>query len=251
MTEKHAPLDVSKSFCIMLHDVAPLYESHVATFTKSLAPLVGNAMAAAVVPCWGGVPLCEKDRPFLNRVREEYANIQLHGFEHFRPGRKGLVSLIADGKDEMNGLDPAETDRRLAAGQELLHKWMGQPATGFIAPTYNIGHATPDRLARFGMHYTVGYGHVVTSTGSKLALSSWIWDVSPIRLLCRAGYRWGEIQHRFRREALPCVVLHPLDLDRGFLPQIERTVRKLLDEGRQPVMLESFGYGATPSRVSA
>jgi predicted deacetylase len=249
MAENLQTQDLSRSFCVMLHDVAPIYESHVATFTKSLSPMVGNAMAAAVVPCWGGVSLGEKDRPFLDRVRAEYASIQLHGYEHFRPGRGGLVSKIADGKDEMNGLDPAETDRRLAAGQEILERWLGQPARGFIAPTYNIGFATPDRLAKFGIYYTVGYSHVTTMAGKHLRLSSWIWDVSPIRILCRAGYRWGELQYRFRKNALPCVVLHPLDLERGFLPQIERTVQKLLNVGRQPVLLESLGFGATPSPV--
>jgi predicted deacetylase len=243
MTVNPQHLDLSRSFCIMLHDVAPIYAQHVAAFTKSLAPMVGNAMAAAVVPCWGGVPLCEKDRPFLDRVRAEYANIQLHGYEHFRPGRRGLYSKIAEGKDEMKGLDPAETDRRLAAGQEILERWMGQPASGFIAPTYRTGFATPDRLAKYGIHYTVGYRQVVTSSGQRLRLSSWIWDVSPIRLLCRAGYRLGEFQYRFRGNALPCVVLHPLDLERGFLPQIEQTVQKLLHAGRQPVLLESLGYG--------
>jgi predicted deacetylase len=245
------PIDFSKSFCVMLHDVAPIYDSHVATFTQSMAPMIGNAMSAAVVPCWGGVPLKEKDRPFLDRVRAEYANILLHGFEHFRPGPGGLVSKISDGKDEMNGLDPAETDRRLAAGQEVLERWMGQPARGFIAPTYKPGFATPDRLAKFGIHYTVGYGKVVTSTGQSLSLGTWVWDVSPIRLLCRLGYRLGEIQYRFRRNALPCVVLHPLDLERGFLPQIERTVRKLLDAGREPILLESMGYGVQPAAAAA
>lgn len=231
----------------MLHDVAPLYAPHVAAFTRAMAPLVGNAMSAAVVPCWGGVPLAERDRPFLERVRDEYANILLHGYEHFRPTGGGLVSAFTSGKDEMNGLDPAETDRRLAAGQEILARWLGQPACGFVAPTYRIGNATPERLAQFGIHYTVGYRRVVTSTGESLPLATWIWDVSPIRLLCRAGYRLGELQYRFRTRALPCVVLHPLDLERGFLPQIERTVEKLLQSGRQPVLLESMGYGARPS----
>src|SRR5450631_4248979 len=114
--------DASKSFCVMLHDVAPIYASHVATFTRAMAPMVGNAMSAAVVPCWGGVALGEKDRPFLDQVRSEYANILLHGYEHFRPAGGGLVSKIADGKDEMNGLDSAETDRRLASGQEILER---------------------------------------------------------------------------------------------------------------------------------
>ncbi|MDB5343433.1 MAG: hypothetical protein JWP89_1810 [Schlesneria sp.] len=248
MTEHTPPLDISRSFCVMLHDVAPIYASHVATFTQSMAPLVGNMMSAAVVPCWGGVPLGDNDRAFLDRVRDEYANILLHGYEHFRPGRRGLKSKIADGKDEMNGLDPAETDRRLAAGQEILERVMGQPACGFIAPTYQIGFATPERLAKFGIHYTVGYGKVATSSGQRLPLATWVWDVSPIRLLCRVGYRLGQIQYRFRKHALPCVVLHPLDLERGFLPQIELTVQRLLRAGRQPVLLESLGYGAKPAK---
>jgi predicted deacetylase len=233
----------------MLHDVAPIYESEVETFTRTLSPLIGNKMSAAVVPCWGGVPLAEKDRPFLNRVADSYANILLHGYTHFRPGHRGIVSQIADGKDEMNGLDEAETDRRLVSGQQILTHFFGNPARGFIAPTYHAGHATPDRLANFGIHYTVEYSKVVTSDGHKLPLSSWVWDVSPLRILCRLGYRLGQIQYRFRKKALPCVVLHPLDLERGFLPQIERTVIRLLHSGRQPVLLESLGYGfrATPA----
>jgi predicted deacetylase len=242
MTNGSLPqFDISRSFCVMLHDVAPIYASHVATFTRVMAPLVGTAMSAAVVPCWGGVPLEERDRPFLERVQAEYANILLHGYEHFRPAGGGMVSKIADGKDEMLGLGPVETDRRLEAGQAILAKWLGRPALGFIAPTYRIGLASPERLARFGIHYTVGYRDVVTSTGRRLPLATWVWDVSPVRLLCRAGYRLGELQYRFCKRALPCVVLHPLDLERGFLPQIEQTVVKLLHAGRQPVLLESPG----------
>jgi hypothetical protein len=35
------------------------------------------------------------------------------------------------------------------------------------------------------------------------------------------------------------------------LPQIERTVQKLLHAGRQPVLLESMGYGAPASPAAA
>lgn len=251
MTQFISPIDYSKSFCVMLHDVAPLYAEHVATITKALSPLVGNLMSAAVVPCWAGTPLSAQDRPFLDRVQADYSNILLHGYEHFRPKSGGLYSRITDGKDEFNGLDAVETDRRLAAGQELLEKWLGQRASGFIAPTFKIGLATPDRLARFGIHYTVGYSKVITSSGREFPLVTWTWDISPIRMLCRLGYRMGEVQHRFRSQALRCVAIHPLDLERGFLPQILRTVKKLLDDGRQPVLLEFLGYGRPPSQVAA
>ncbi len=72
------PLDVRQSFCVMLHDVAPRFAPQVAEFTRTLSPLVGNAMSAAMVPCWDGEPLADRDRPFLERVRNEYANILLH-----------------------------------------------------------------------------------------------------------------------------------------------------------------------------
>lgn len=237
------PLDVRQSFCVMLHDVAPRFAPQVAEFTRTLSPLVGNAMSAAMVPCWDGEPLADRDRPFLERVRNEYANILLHGFLHRRPRGTGVVSLFASGKDEMNGYTADETDRCLAAGQEVLSRWMGKPATGFIPPCYQWGHVTPERLARVGIHYGVGYRNVQRSGGESLRLSSWIWDVSPIRLLCRAGYRLGNIQYRLQTGALPCVTLHPLDIDRGFLPQITRTVERLIRDGRRPVLLEDFGFG--------
>ena len=240
-------VDPRTSFCVMLHDVAPCFEAEVDEFARVLGPLVGPAMSAAVVPCWGGKPLDDADRPFLERVARDYGNIQLHGCEHFRPKGRGLVSLFASGKDEMNGLDVAETDRRLELGQSLLTRYFGRPATGFIAPTYQVGLATPGCLARHGMHYTVGYRGITCSSGEATPIATWIWDVSPIKLLCRAGYRLGELQHRFRPGVLPCVTLHPLDLQRRFLPQITRTVEKLLLEGRTPRLLESHGYGQAPA----
>jgi predicted deacetylase len=239
-------INVRETFCVMLHDVAPCFASEVDQFAETLSPLVGTTMAAAVVPCWGGTPLTDDDRPFLDRVRANYGNIQLHGFEHFRPKGAGLVSLFASGKDEMNGLSPEATDRCLAEGQEILKRWMGRAARGFIAPTYQIGNASPQRLARVGIHYTVGYRQVVTSDGRVLPISTWIWDVSPIRLLCRAGYRLGNLQYRLRSGALPCVTLHPLDIRRGFLPQIVRTIERLLRDGRKPILLEDHGYGDVP-----
>lgn len=243
---QNRPVNVRESFCVMLHDVAPCFVDEVDQFAETLSPLVGTSMAAAVVPCWGGKEFTAEDRPFLERVKAGYANLQLHGFEHFRPKGAGLVSLFASGKDEMNGLSPEQTDHCLAAGQDILERWLGQRARGFIAPTYQIGHASPDRLARFGIHYTVGYGKVVTSGGQTLPIATWIWDVSPLKLLCRAGYRLGNLQYRLRSSALPCVALHPLDIRRGFMPQIVRTVERLLRDGRKPILLEEYGYGDAP-----
>ena len=239
------PLEPHRVFCVMLHDVAPLFEKQVDHFIETFSPLLGTAMAAAVVPCWGGVPLVEQDRPFLGRVQKSFGNILLHGYTHVRQRGFGPVSFLASGLDEMNGLDRAETDRRLHEGQRQLERWFGSRARGFIAPTFQIGHATPDRLQRHGLSYTVGYGRVVGEQGTVQRLSTWCWDVSPFRPFCHVGHWLGELQYRFRRSSIPCVALHPLDIDRGFLPWTVSTVKKLLAAGRQPVLLESYGVGST------
>jgi predicted deacetylase len=153
--------------------------------------------------------------------------------------------------DEMNGLTPEQTDQRLNDGQQVLQRWFGQPARGFIAPTFQIGHATPDRLARHGIEYTVGYRYLVDAAGQRLRLATWCWDVSPLRTLNYAGHLLGEVQYKLHKHAIPCLALHPLDLGRGFLPRIVRTVKKLLAAGRTPTLLESNGLAAKPQLAAA
>lgn len=248
--ELNQAIDPTRVFCVMLHDVAPRFEPEVDQFVASLSPAIGNTMTAGVVPCWAGEPLTERDRPFLERVQRGFGNLVLHGYTHTRQRGRGIVSRIAAGLDEMNGLSVEETDDRLHTGQQVMQKWFGEPARGFIAPTFQIGHATPDRLARHGMQYTVGYRYLVDAQGRRLRLATWCWDVSPVRALNYAGHWLGELNYRLRRTAVPCLALHPLDLGRGFLPRIMRTVKKLLDAGRIPILLESHGLVAQSSAVA-
>lgn len=207
-------------------------------------------MTAGVVPCWAGEPITEADRPFMDSVKQNFGNLVLHGYTHTRAQGRGFVSRVASGLDEMNGYSPEETDQALKKGQQAMQQWFGQPARGFIAPTFQIGHASPERLARYGISYTVGYRYLVDARGQRRRLATWCWDVSPIRALNYAGHWLGEINYRLRSSAIPCLALHPLDLGRGFLPRIVQTVQKLLDAGRKPILLESHGM-AEPQRLSA
>lgn len=239
--ELNQVINPRRVFCVMLHDVAPRFEREVDHFVESLSPALGNMMTAGVVPCWAGEPLTDRDRPFLERVQRGFGNLVLHGYTHTRQRGRGFVSRIAAGLDEMNGLSIEETDDRLSCGQQVMQKWFGEPARGFIAPTFQIGHATPERLARHGIQYTVGYRYLVDAQGQRLRLATWCWDVSPISVLNYAGHWIGELNYRLRQTAIPCLALHPLDLERGFLPRIMQTVKKLLEVGRAPVLLESHG----------
>jgi len=234
-------IDPTQVFCVMLHDVAPRFQPEVDQFVAALSPVIGNSMTAGVVPCWAGEPITDRDRPFLERVQRGFGNLVLHGYTHTRQRGRGFVSRVAAGLDEMNGLSLDETEERLRLGQQVMQHWFGEPARGFIAPTFQIGNATPERLARHGVRYTVGYRYLVDAEGRRQRLATWCWDVSPLSLLNHAGYWLGELNYRLRRTAIPCLALHPLDLGRGFLPKIVRTVEMLLKAGRAPILLESHG----------
>lgn len=248
VAELRRVIDPTRVFCVMLHDVAPRFQREVDQFVETLSPLIGTAMTAGVVPCWAGEPTTERDRPFMESVQRHFGDLVLHGYTHTRDRGRGMVSRVAAGLDEMNGLTSEETDQRLLAGQQVMERWFGKPAQGFIAPTFQIGLATPDRLARFGIQYTVGYRYLVDADGQRMRLATWCWDVSPIRTLNYAGHWLGELQYRLHRTAIPCLALHPLDLGRGFLPRIVRTVQKLLAAGREPILLEASGL-ITPELV--
>ena len=247
----HDSIDPARVFCVMLHDVAPRFQREVSQFVETLAPALGTAMTAGVVPCWAGEPMTQRDRPFLESVQRNFGNRVLHGYTHTRRRGRGMVSRVAAGLDEMNGLSPDETDGCLADGQRVMAEWFGEPARGFIAPTFQIGHATPDRLSRHGIQYTVGYRYIVDAGGSRQRLATWCWDVSPLRVLNHGGHWLGELQYRLRKTAIPCLALHPLDLGRGFLPRIVQTVQKLLAAGRTPIMLEEHGLADPPLSIVA
>lgn len=77
-----------------------------------------------------------------------------------------LYTKIADGKDELNGVETMRNSSAAWPQQELLERWMRHPRSRVIAPPMTSATPIPERIAKFGIHYTVGYRQVVTSTDS-------------------------------------------------------------------------------------
>ena len=74
--------DTSRSFAVVVHDVAPAFLPQLARIAEALAPRIGRRLAGAVVPCWHGRPIEGPDGQamfvtvhpsFLLRVPDEAA----------------------------------------------------------------------------------------------------------------------------------------------------------------------------------
>jgi hypothetical protein len=226
----------NRSFYVVLHDVAPCFASQISAIVDALEPLIGTRLAAAVVPCWHGEPIGDDDIPFVRFVGDRFNDILLHGFTHSRIRGRGMISLITGAADEFNGLSAEEAESRLSRGQSTLREYFDRPACGFIAPTFQSGRLTAARLAQYGLHYTVGFRHVRFSSGRSIPLATWCWDMGRWQALGYAGHWYGNLRMRLYRNLLPCLAIHPVDIDRGFQPLIVDLVGKLLESGRRPIV---------------
>ena len=236
MTEKHDALTRQSSFCVVLHDVAPIFKPQIEKIVRKMRPLIGSQMAAAVVPCWHGRLLDPGEETFVDLVQSNFDEILLHGYRHERTTGHGLISTLTGSSDEFNGLSRDEAAVRLRLGQDSLERCFSGPAAGFIAPTYQRGKLTAEILADHGLHYCVGFQSIKHSDGRRQRLATWCWDMGVVRHLGYVGHAIGHTLRRVNPSAVPCLALHPFDADRRFLKRAVTLVRALLAEGRQPVV---------------
>lgn len=244
-------VSASSSFYIVLHDVTPVFARQVFEIADRFNGLVDTRIAAAFVPRWHGRALQRGDEQFASEVKERFGEVLLHGYTHRREQGRGLASLITGSSDEFNGLSVSATHERLAVGQEEFAEMFGSPAEGFIAPTFQRGHATPALLAEHGMQFSVGFGKLRIAGREALRLATWCWDLSPWRPAGYLGHGLGHMLMKTRPSALPCLALHPVDLDRRFIKRAVQLTKRLLDEGRRPILGGDLLLSRTPHESDA
>jgi predicted deacetylase len=231
--------DVGRRFAVVVHDVAPAFLPQLARITEALVPRVGRKVAGAVVPCWHGSPIDGPGGGFERFVVSSFGEVLQHGYTH-RQDRPGVLSLFTGRSDELVGLPREEVCRRLGLGRELLQCALGIAPAGFVAPAWQFGRMTAGDLGRCGFRYVATFGAILAASGPTIPLCTWSWDWGVLGLLGRVGQRFGDVYWRIRPATLPCVVVHPADVERGYLPRVLEVVDRLLGLGRTPGLLSEF-----------
>ncbi len=229
-----------RPFLVCIHDATPAYARETRVMIGDLAPLIGRRLSFGVVPNWYGKWPLAAHPDYCRLVQKASEELLLHGYFHQRQRGWGPTTLLTDGCDEMNGLDPEETRRTLLRGQSMFVESFGEPARGFLAPGWRLGHV------RRGMHdFAAGLDHVLgffslaSSAGRSVPLATWTWDCSRWRWTGHVGDGIGWLLQSLDRR-VPTLAIHPRDLDRGFWPQILRLTQGLLDRGYEPSTLSGL-----------
>jgi len=222
-----------RPFLVCLHDATPAYARETQAIIDDLAPLVGRRLAVGVVPDWHGAWPLARHPGYCSLIQESAEEILLHGYFHERRRGWGPTSLLAEGCDEMNGLDLAETRGILERGQRVLTEIFGGRARGFLAPGWQRGYVRAGNADAVGLEYVLGFFALESSSGRRVPLATATWDCGRWSWLGHVGHGCGALL-RFVDERVPVLAIHPRDLHRGFWPGIVRLTRQLLDTGYRP-----------------
>lgn len=225
-----------RPFLVCIHDATPAFARETAAMIRDLAPLVGRRFSFGVVPNWYGEWPLAAHPGYCRMIRDASEELLLHGFYHQRRRGWGPTSLLTDGCDEMNGLDPEETRRTLERGQQVFTEVFGEPARGFLAPGWQRGHVGRETGKTLGLEHVLGFFSLQSWGGRSIPLATWSWDCSSWGWLGHVGHGIGSLLHSLDR-GIPSLAIHPRDLQRGFWPKVLRLTRHLLETGYRPSTL--------------
>jgi hypothetical protein len=222
-----------RPFLVCIHDATPAYARETRVMIRGLAPLIGRRLSFGVVPDWHGEWPLEAHSDYCRLVQESSEELVLHGYFHQRRRSWGPISLLAEGCDEMNGLDREETRRTLERGQRVFTEVFGEPARGFLAPGWQLGHVHPESL---GLEHVLGFFSLESCVGQSVPLATWTWDCGHWDRLGHLGHGIGWLLHSLDR-GVPTLAIHPRDIERDFWPKILRLTQALLETGHEPSTL--------------
>jgi peptidoglycan/xylan/chitin deacetylase (PgdA/CDA1 family) len=222
-----------RRFLVCIHDATPAYARETRVMIRDLAPLLGHRLSFAVVPNWHGKWPLTSHPDYCCMVRESSEELLLHGYFHQRQRGWGPTTLLAEGCDEMNGLDLEETRRALERGQRVFAEAFGEPARTFLAPAWQFGHVRLAQGSTPGLEHVLGFFSLESRLGRRVPLATLTWDCGRWRWLGHIGHGIGRLSQSLDR-GIATLAIHPRDLERGFWPQILRLTEELLESGYEP-----------------
>jgi peptidoglycan/xylan/chitin deacetylase (PgdA/CDA1 family) len=155
---------------------------------------------------------------------------------------------LADGSDEMNGLNTHETQQTIERGQNVFADVFGERARGFLAPGWQRGRVRRQATSTLGLDYVLGFFSLDSGSGRAISLATWTWDCGRWAWLGHVGHGVGWLRQTFGG-GVPTLAIHPRDVARGFWPRILRLTRELLDRGYVPTtsvgLLDAGGVPAS------
>jgi hypothetical protein len=221
-------------FCVIVHDVTPVFADEIDTIFEQLLPEAGMALVGALVPCWHGVELDAGGRQIMRAWSTLCGETLLHGWTHRREHRPGIVSWATGRADEFGGCSAQDVIERVCRGHLRLQEIIGRTVSGFVPPAWRLPVNVND-LSDSGITYVLNFRRLQFASGHNVPLATFSWDWGRFSVLSRAGASLGNCLRLWNRHAVPVIVVHPTDVRRGYIACAVNLIRRLKSAGAVPV----------------
>jgi hypothetical protein len=234
MRTAQQPPDI-RCFCVVVHDVSPLFRTEIDDILRELKPLVGRQIGGAVVPAWHGCRMDGEHARQLQNWGGEFGEVLLHGSTHYRDGRTGLISWLTGRSDEFSGMSLNESIERLKQAQVQLKSIFGSTARGFVPPAWQFPYSAAE-IHSTEIGYILRLQTLESAFQKPIKIACWSWDWGWLPGTCRLGAMLGRCRQIWYPQAIPVIVLHPADVRQNCVAPAIRLVQRLLRNGYQPVL---------------
>lgn len=227
-------IDGERRFCVVVHDVAGVFSSQVETIAKAVRPLIGGRFTCGIVPRWHGEFDSQKLTDVI-RLCGECDEWLVHGMTHRRIGRGGLVSWLTNHSDEFRGLELSEIQNRVDGAAVLIQKFTEERPIGLVAPCWQL---PVDPTLLNGIDYVMGYNNLVPCCADlqQVPLATWSYDWGRFRRAASVVNAVPAVRLALLSAVVPCVVIHPADVGRGWLPVAIRRIKWLMEREYLPAV---------------
>lgn len=235
-TQTKKAASAASKFCVIVHDVTPVFAREIDSIFEHLLPETGNILAAAVVPCWHAVEPNDRGRQAIRNWSSLCGETLLHGWTHRRENRPGIISWATGRADEFGGCSGPDAIERVRRGRLQLQEILGRTVSGLVPPAWRLPVEVDD-LSEGGIEYILDFGRLKSASGHNVALATFSWDWGRFSVLSRAGACLGRCLRLWNCQAVPVIVVHPADVWRGHVGCAVNVIRSLKSAGGVPTRI--------------
>src|SRR5262249_30812935 len=132
------PFPGPSKFCVIVHDVTPVFAREIDTILEHLLPEAGNALASALVPRWHGAEPDARGRRMSRAWSSLCGETLLHGWTHRREHRPGIVAWATGRAAEFGGCSRQDVIERVRRGRVRLQEIIGRAVPGLVPPAWRL-----------------------------------------------------------------------------------------------------------------
>ena len=228
-----------RHFAVAIHDVSPRFDREINVILKTIQPLLGKNMSAAIVPRWHEDCLRDAEVAWFQKHALFFNELLLHGYKHYRSSGGKLVSWLTRRSDEFGALSSEEVCRSIQAAQADAISFFGFPLRGLVPPAWTL-KSRIDELPATGISFIHRFFSLECKDRRAVPTTTWSWDWGWAPGAGSVATKLAELRYRWHPSSVPVIAIHPADVRSNSLRFAKLAIQKFLERRYEVIRFEAI-----------